>query len=359
MIDRTRNTLILTGQHVSDIVERFGLDPLMDLLIERLALAIAGYQPEKTEIPVRSGFNYLSENPGLIEWMPVHCKDREVVIKVVGYHPKNPAAFSLPTILSSIYAYDTGSGHLKGIADGVLLTALRTGAASAVASRYMANPSSTVLGLIGCGAQSVTQLHALSREFSFKQVLIYDKEEDVMQSFRDRISMLQLNLDIIPSDMEHIMLTSDIVCTGTSIGVGEGPLFKGIRSNPHIHINAIGSDFPGKTELPPELLRQAVVCPDFLEQAVIEGECQQLRPEEIGPDWVTLIQNYHAYPDIRNSRSVFDSTGWALEDQVVMQLFMELAEKFNIGLEVALENISADAKNPYHFLYSELVPTRH
>lgn len=359
MIDHTRNTLILTGQHVIDIVERFGLDPLMDLLIERLTISIAEYQPNKVEIPVRSGFNYLSENPGLIEWMPLHCKDREVVIKVVGYHPKNPATFSLPTILSSIYAYDTGSGHLKGIADGVLLTALRTGAASAVASRYMANPHSTVLGLIGCGAQSVTQLHALSREFSFKQVLIYDKDEDVMQSFSDRISMLRLSLDIIPADMEQIMLSSDIVCTGTSIGVGEGPLFTNIQSNPQIHINAIGSDFPGKIELPPDLLRQSLVCPDFLEQALIEGECQQLRPEEIGPDLVTIVQNYHAYPDILNRRSVFDSTGWALEDQVVMQLFMELAEKFNIGLELALENISEDAKNPYHFLYSELIPTRH
>ncbi len=359
MIDITRNTLILTGQHVIDIVERFGLDPLMDLLIERLNIAIAEYQPNKIEIPVRSGFNYLSDNPGLIEWMPVHCKDREVVIKVVGYHPKNPAKFSIPTILSSIYAYDTGSGHLKGIADGVLLTALRTGAASAVASRFMAHPNSAVLGLIGCGAQSVTQLHALSRVFSVKRVLIYDKDENVMRSFRDRISMLHLSMDIIPADFEQIMLDSDIVCTGTSIGVGEGPLFTGLHTNPQIHINAIGSDFPGKTELPPDLLRQSLVCPDFLEQALLEGECQQLRPEEIGPDWVTLIQNFHAYPDIRNSRSVFDSTGWALEDQVVMQLFMELAEKFNIGLEVALENISQDAKNPYHFLYAELIPTRH
>ena len=70
--------------------------------------------------------------------MPVYKKGKEVVIKVVGYHPHNPGKFNLPTILSSISSYDTTTGHLKGIADGVLLTALRTGAASAVASKVMA-----------------------------------------------------------------------------------------------------------------------------------------------------------------------------------------------------------------------------
>ena len=101
--------------------------------------------------------------------MPIYKKGAEVVIKVVGYHPKNPKNFNLPTILSSISSYDTKTGHLMGIADGVLLTALRTGAASAVASELLAKPESTTLGLIGCGAQSITQLHALSRYSNLKR----------------------------------------------------------------------------------------------------------------------------------------------------------------------------------------------
>lgn len=350
MLEKENNTLILSGENVNTIVERYGLNNLMDLLISRLKKAIQNYNPKTTVIPIRNGFNYAGKNPGLVEWMPVHSVGKGVVIKVVGYHPENPKNFNLPTILSSISSYDTQTGHLRGLADGVLLTALRTGAASAVASQVMAKSDSCVLGLIGCGAQSVTQLHALSRVFELKKVMIYDIQPEVMQSFAERMSMLRLAIKIEHSSIDEIVAAADIVCTETSIKVGTGPLFNKIETKPHLHINAVGSDFPEKTELPLELLKKSFVCPDFPAQAKIEGECQQLEDSDIDTDLVDLIQNSSKYIKVKNGLSVFDSTGWALEDQVVMDLFLDLAAEFGIGLEVALENISDDAKNPYNFL---------
>lgn len=350
MLEKEINTLVLSGESVNTIVEQYGLDRLMDVLIFRLKKAIENYNHKTTAIPVRDGFNYTGKNPGLVEWMPVHNIGKDVVIKVVGYHPENPKNFNLPTILSSISSYDTQTGHLRGIADGVLLTALRTGAASAVASQFMARSDSAVLGLIGCGAQSVTQLHALSRVFDFSKVMIYDIQTEVMQSFAERISMLGLSIEIEQSTIDEIIAASDIVCTETSIKVGTGPLFRKVKTKPHLHINAVGSDFPDKTELPIELLKKSFVCPDFLAQAKIEGECQQLEDSDIDTDLVDLIQNSSKYTKVKNGLSVFDSTGWALEDQVVMDLFLDLAAEFGIGLEVALENVSDDAKNPYNFL---------
>jgi len=350
MLQKKEKTLILSGNDVSSIVEKFGLNSLMDSLINRLTSAVRDFDVSKTEIPIRSGFNYQSANPGLVEWMPVHKKGEEVVIKVVGYHPKNPANFNLPTILSSISSYDTRTGHLKGIADGVLLTALRTGAASAVASKYLAKDDSSILGLIGCGAQAITQLHALSRVFDLTDVLIYDIDASSMNSFEDRISMLDLKVNITFSSTKEIFEASDIVCTETSIDVGKGPLFEHTTNKPHLHINAIGSDFPGKTELPLALLKKSFVCPDFLEQAKIEGECQQLDDSEIGSNWVEVLKRPEVFATMKNEMSVFDSTGWALEDQVVMDLFLDIAKNYGIGLEVAIENVSVDAKNPYHFL---------
>ncbi len=108
--------------------------------------------------------------------------------------------------------------------------------------------------------------------------------------------------------------------------------------------------FPGKTELPLAILRKSFVCPDFLEQAKIEGECQQLTDSEIGSNWVEIIQKPEVFVNIQNEMSVFDSTGWALEDQVVMDLFLDIACEYGIGLEIAIENVTEDAKNPYHFL---------
>lgn len=350
MLQKKEKTLILSGNDVSSIVEKFGLNQLMDLLIKRLTLAVKNFDATKTEIPIRSGFNYNSKNHGLVEWMPVHKKGEEVVIKVVGYHPNNPENYNLPTILSSISSYETTTGHLKGIADGVLLTALRTGAASAVASKHLALPQSSSLGLIGCGAQAITQVHALSRLFDLHTILIYDIDQANMISFKERISMLELDIYIIFSSIDEIIENSDIVCTETSIEVGTGPLFDIVSNKPHLHINAIGSDFPGKTELPLDILKNSFVCPDFLEQAKIEGECQQLKDSEIDVSWVEVLKTPEKFVHIQNEMSVFDSTGWALEDQVVMDLFLDLAEQFGIGLEVAIENVSEDAKNPYHFL---------
>jgi ornithine cyclodeaminase/alanine dehydrogenase-like protein (mu-crystallin family) len=343
-------TILLSAADVNSIMKSYGMNRLIDDLTFRLIKEFENFSATDTIIPIRSGFNYTSDNPGLIEWMPVYKKGEEVVIKVVGYHPKNPSKFNLPTILSTISSYDTKTGHLKGLVDGVLLTALRTGAASAVATKYLGYAKSSVLGLVGCGAQSITQLHALSRLFPLKKVLIYDINLESLKSFKSRIEILNLDVDIIHSNISDILKESDIICTATSIDVGDGPLFENYETKPHLHINAIGSDFPGKIELPLSLLRESFVCPDFTKQAKIEGECQQLEDDEIGSDLVEVIQNFEKYKRHQNKLTVFDSTGLALEDQVVMDLFLDLAKEFKIGKEVSLENISSDVKNPYHFL---------
>ena len=346
----SNKTLILGALEVNTIVQTFGLDNLMDLLIARMTQTIVEFAPQDTDIPIRSGFNYEYPQTGLVEMMPVHDKGNEVVIKIVGYHPKNPQLYNIPTILSSISAYDTSTGHLKAVADGVLLTALRTGAASAIASRALALPNSNTLGLIGAGAQAVTQTHAISRLFDIKKVLVFDVDKATLASFKDRIVSLNLAIQIEHATVSTIMAQSDIVCTQTSIDVNEGPLFEDLSSKVHLHVNAIGSDFPSTTELPKSLLLQSLVCPDFLAQAKIEGECQQLESQDIGPDLAALLKHPQKYKDALGTKTVFDSTGWALEDMVIMDLFIELGTKLNIGQIIELENISNDAKNPYAFM---------
>ena len=348
-------TLVLSKDDIQNILRRVGLNKVMDELIQELTIAIKNYHKSHTSIPTRSGFHYDLPQTGLIEWMPIYKHESDVVIKVVGYHPNNPKVNQLPTIVSTISSYDTASGHLKSIMDGVLLTALRTGASSAIASRFLADKNSSTLGLIGCGAQSVTQLHALSRLFQIKDVLIYDVDEDSMQSFEHRVESMNLAMNIQYSTIEKIVELSDILCTATSIDVGEGPLFDNIETKPHLHINAIGADFPGKTEIPLSFLKQSFVCPDFLSQALIEGECQKLDQEDIGPNWVEVIQNPSKYESVKSQRSTFDSTGWALEDQVVAELFTKYAQDLGLGQQIEIENVPKDAKSPYEFMTKNVI----
>ena len=199
MSSNTNKTLVLSSFDVQEILRHFGLDWTMMTLVERLTIAINNYNPQQLSIPVRSGFHYEKPQPGLIEWMPLHNQDDqhgEVLIKVVGYHPSNPGKFNLPTIVSTISEYDTNSGHLCAVIDGALATAIRTGAASAVASILMAKPTSSILGLIGCGTQSVTQLHAISLCFKIERVLFYDIDPNASSSFEKRCSALNVDIDL-------------------------------------------------------------------------------------------------------------------------------------------------------------------
>jgi len=344
------STLILTAKDVEKIIHHVGIDAIMDEMIRRLEAAITAFDPGKTIIPVRSGFQYEKPQNGLIEWMPLLQLGDKVMMKMVGYHPENPDHQQMPTILSNIAAYDTNTGHLIGIVDGVLLTALRTGASSAVASKYMGSPSSITLGMIGCGAQAITQLHALSREFRFREILVYDVSAATVLSFKERSAVLGLKAAIKATTIDELVEAADILVTATTVEVGAGPLFEDLPTKPHIHVNAVGSDFPGKTEIPVDLLRASLVVPDFKEQAVLEGECQQLKKAEIGPGWVEVIQGHQGYRNLKKSRTVFDSTGWPLEDLVAMEMFLEYGQELGLGETVIIEHLSEDVKNPYHFL---------
>ena len=345
-------TLVLSSFDIQEVLGHFGVDWIMMTLVERLRIAINNYNPQKLSIPVRNGFHYEKPERGLIEWMPLYHQDDQggkILIKVVGYHPSNPGKFNLPTIVSTISEYDTNSGHLCALIDGVLATAIRTGAASAVASKLMAKPTSSIFGLIGCGTQAVTQLHAISRCFKIERVFFYDIDPNALSSFEKRCSTLNLDIDFVSTNIEEVVKNSDILCTASSIDIGAGPLFSTIETKAHLHINAVGSDFPGKVEIPLELLHKCFVCPDFIEQAIIEGECQQLEQKEIGAGLVEVVQNSHKYAYLQNERTVFDSTGWALEDKVVLDLLLDCASELGLGQELEIEHRPADTKNPYDF----------
>ena len=343
-------TRIVASHHIHRIVEEVGLDGLMDEMIDRITEAIEEHDENRTLVRPRDGFHYTEPEVGLLEWMPVMRTAETTTIKVVGYHPTNPSQRNLPTILSTVSVYETATGHLAGLADGTFLTALRTGASSAIASRVLARPTSHILGLVGCGAQAITQMHAMLRTFPIEQILIQDISERNMATFPRRASsVLPDGVELRQVPLDLLIQTADIVCTSTSIGIGEGPLFGDVETKPWLHVNAVGSDFPGKVELPRSFLARSLVCPDHRDQAIKEGECQQLEPHEIGPSLAELVTQADRYREARERTTVFDSTGWALEDWVAIQLLLDKAKRFGLGIMLELENVGDDPWNPYHF----------
>jgi ornithine cyclodeaminase/alanine dehydrogenase-like protein (mu-crystallin family) len=344
----TLMTRILGEHELRQVVRATGLHALMDETLSALERELEHFDPASTELRKREGFQYQHPHPGVLEWMPVMQVGRHAVVKLVGYNPRNPEELGLPTILSSISLYDVTTGHLQAICDGTFPTALRTGAASAVASRLLAREDSRVLGLVGCGAQAVTQAHALSRVFPLERVLVYDIAPEAMHSFARRAAFL--GLEVVAAPLARVEQEADILCTATSVAVGAGPVVSGRLLKAHLHINAVGSDLPGKTELPVELLRRALVCPDYLPQAVVEGECQQLQPGEIGPTLFELARAPRQWHSHRQGLTVFDSTGFALQDKVVLEVLLAHAERLGVGPLLQVESLAEDPKDPYGFL---------
>lgn len=344
-------TLILTSDDVAEIVRRVGCHEFMDELIDRLHKAFAEFDSAKVSVPIRDGFH--SDNPatGLIEWMPIQIQGQMVLMKLVGYHPDNPITYQIPTVLSTLSLFDAATGSLNTIADGTLLTAMRTGAASAVATRLLSPDDSNSLGLIGCGVQAVTQLHGISRVRSLQLVRFFDTDSVVMNSFSERAhTLLPDGVVCLPASLQDVVEHSEILCTATSIGIGEGPVFVNAATVDTVHVNAVGSDFPGKTELPIELLRRAIVCPDFPAQAVVEGECQQLTGQQIGPSILEVAADSKQWTNAAQQKTVFDSTGWALEDFVALQLVTEWAQKLQVGSQIPIEPRHTSPWDPYENL---------
>jgi ornithine cyclodeaminase/alanine dehydrogenase-like protein (mu-crystallin family) len=195
----------------------------------------------------------------------------------------------------------------------------------------------------------VTQLHALSRVFQLERVLIYDTDPAATASFAERASFIPITIEAV--SLDTLEANSDIICTATTVEVGQGPVIQGNNLKPGIHINAVGSDLPGKTELPLHLLQRSLVCPDFPEQALREGECQQLaQGAPLGPSFFDLVKNQSDYRKFQGQSTVFDSTGFALEDLVVFRLLHRHALAMGLGQRIELEATPSDPKNPYSCL---------
>ncbi|MGE0728610.1 MAG: ornithine cyclodeaminase family protein [Acidimicrobiia bacterium] len=340
--------MVLTARDVAEVVARRGVERVLDELIERLRDALLTFDPYRVVSPVRAGFQYEEPEVGLLEWMPAMELGRVVAVKTVGYHPRNPTRKGLPSVMATTSLYDTATGQLVALVDATLLTALRTGAASAVATEVLAVDGPLHVGVIGCGAQAVTQLHAVSRVRSIERITVLDTDPAVAASFGRRVAFLDRPPEVVERDGDLRLLADvDVLCTCTSVDVGKGPVLRDGPHRPWLHVNAVGADFPGKQELPLAMLERALLCPDLPEQCRVEGESQWVAAESIGPDLATLVQQRARYEDHRGSLTVFDSTGWALEDLVVAELFTDLARELRVGRLVELQLTAADPHDPY------------
>jgi len=348
-VEDALSTLILDVDDLVAVVAAVGLDQILDELIDELGTEIAAFDPARVEHQIRAGFSYNAPEHGLVEWMPTMVVGDVVSVKTVGYHPENPTERNIPSVLATTALYDTRTGSLSSISEATLLTALRTGAASAVMTNAMVRTGPISLGVVGCGAQAVTQIHAISRVREIASLVVTDTDRAIAESLAERLPLKNLQIEVVDSStFDERAGQFDVICTCTSVPIGDGPVLSGANVRKDIHINAVGADFPGKTELGLDLLQRAVVIPDVVEQCLIEGECQLLKRSELGPSMVEVLSGDG--PFLVDQLTVFDSTGWSFEDLLAARLFLGHARRLGLGTPVSLQRVPRDPYDPYEFV---------
>lgn len=341
--------LMLCQSDIKRVLSVVGRDTVMDRLINDLHEQFAAVgRGEIEEPPSRTGFARTGDVPGVVELMPHRDPGAAVTVKIISYSPDNFGRFGLPTITGTIFRVDDSNGRLVALADGSVFTAMRTGAVAAVASRLLSPPQSRVLGLIGAGAQAVTQAHALSRVFPLDRILASDVDAGNAKSLARRIGFLGLPVEVVAP--ESIVSSADIISTVTSVAVGAGPVLPYGAHQPYLHINAMGADEHGKTELPKLLLDNAYICVDHVGQARQEGEFQQLPNREIGPSLAALCATPGLAREKAPELTVLDSTGSAFADHISFSVLLGFADELGLGQKVDIECTLEDVLNPYSLL---------
>jgi alanine dehydrogenase len=232
-------------------------------------------------------------------------------MKWVNVHPGNPAR-GLPTVMATIVYNDPETGYPLAVMDGTEITNYRTGAASAVASKYMARPGSRTLGLIGAGRQAYTQLAAHLVLGNFSLIKVYDVQSAAVKKLKEAFPGCPLEERSLQD-----AVASDIVCTITP---ARQPVVKKEWVRPGTHINAVGADAPGKEELEPAILSSARIIVDDMKQASTSGEVNVplskglLDPGRISGTLGEVVAGIKPGRQSPEEITVFDATGLAFED---------------------------------------------
>ena len=257
-------------------------------------------------------------------------------LKAGGYWPRNLAQ-GLTNHQSSTLLFEADTGRASALVSANYLTGVRTGAASAIASKYLSRRNSNVLGIIGTGVQATYQLKATLAVRPIRTVHAWDPSADNLKAFGRVVA--ELGLAYVPQTARQAVAEhADILVTATP---SQKALVEKSWVRPGTHINAMGADTKGKQELDPALVAAASLYVDELEQAITIGECQHAFAAglithrsirgSLGAVAAGLCEGRRHADEI----TLFDGTGVALQDLVVAELAVRLARERRVGTDVA------------------------
>jgi ornithine cyclodeaminase len=285
---------------------------------------------------------------GVIELMPI-ADARTYSFKYVNGHPSN-TRLGLPTVMAFGVLAHVENGMPELLSELTLTTAIRTAAMSVVAARVLVRSDSTCMALIGNGAQSEFQALAFHHLLGIGEIRLFDIDPQATAKLMRNLRHTGLRLRPCTSVADAVR-GADIVTTVTADKTSATILTPDMVE-PGVHINAVGGDCPGKTELHPDVLRRAGVFVEYEPQTRIEGEIQQMGPDFAVTELWRVLNGQRSGRTTAAQVTVFDSVGFALEDFSALRFVRDNARCLGIGQPLALIPALADPKDLFGFLRS-------
>lgn len=340
---------ILSVESVVDLIERHGFEKSMEELIGQVRSDFARWR-EFTMIPRPA----MHVPDGVIELMPV-CDREYYSFKYVNGHPKNPE-IGKPTVMATGQLSSAVSGDPLLYTEMTVLTAFRTAATSALATDLMARPDAKVMAIIGTGAQSEFQVRAAGLVRPITEVRYFDIDPMAMQKFARNMATADPKLTAAASAEEAVQGADIItVCTACKQHVD---VIKDDWVKPGMHLNALGGDCPGKTELEASLLERGRVVVEYFDQSFIEGKIQRLSEKAarnlIAGELYQIVNREKQARTAKQDITIFDSVGIALEDYSVLRWIHDLSERYETGESRNIVPMIDDPKDLFGLIKSRV-----
>lgn len=321
------------------ILNRRELEELLTMEEVQNALEI-GFRETKegrSVVPLRYHLD-IEKHQGQFLFMPAYLPElKQSGTKMVSVFPQNSSK-GKPTIYATYLLSDPSTGELLALIEGAMLTGLRTGGASGLATRYLARRDARVMGVIGTGFQSFFQVRAIQAVRRIEEVLAYDVDRKRLEDFCERMSpFIKIHPASNPSD---VVGRSDILITSTT---SHSPVFSGKDLKPGTHINAIGAFRPEMREVDDQTICNATIVVDTYEGCLSEaGDLLipiregKLKREAIHGDLGDLVTGLKGGRRSDKEITLFKSVGFAMEDVVVAHRVYEKAVREGKGQRVEL-----------------------
>lgn len=278
---------------------------------------------------------------GVIELMPT-SDGVDYAFKYVNGHPCNVAE-GLQTVTSFGVLANVRTGHPELLAEMTITTALRTAATSALAARHLARRDARTMAIIGLGAQSEFQAHGFRALLGIARLRVFDIDSAATAKFM--ANMVGRGFDITVAATAHeAVLGADIVTTVTA-DKARNHILSDNMIGAGVHINAVGGDCPGKTELQAAILHRAEIFVEYAPQTRIEGEIQQLAGDHPVTELWQVMAGQAAGRTSAAQLTVFDSVGFAIEDFSALRYLRDKLFEFGDARRIDLLATPSDPRN--------------